>query len=223
MRDEAYLKLWTWAAFGQLTLMLAFFVRTTSGGKPTDLFSGLSVNATTVPALGLPVDLLLGLAVLALTLRWSLQHQAEPWPRRVPAYHFAQTDIDVATTLGKLYKVATFFVAHVLTLAASIQMAVRYFEAAIYMKSGSQVVPGGWTHFSFTTVSTAAASGMLKFGNPEGVEHFAVLPWVYAALGLVYLGLWAVVTWSLFRPPRPVGSEPPLVLRPLDPPTKNRA
>lgn len=207
MSDAAYLKLWSYVASVQLVVMLALFAPTVSGSNATNLFGGVNVTASTVPALGLPVDLLLGILALVLTLGWSYPRRSKPRLQRVPTFHFAETAIRRATPAGKLYKAATLIGAHVLPLAACIQMYVRYFEGAVYSRGGNLVIPGGWSHFSYSELSKASERGMLWFGASAGLEHFAILPWIYAALGLAYLVLWIIVAWTIFQHARPLRNE----------------
>ena len=201
MNDETYARVWSWAALTQCGLIGTMFLRTTAGGKLKELVAGIEVSGTTVPALGLPVDLLAALSVLGLTGVWALrQRDLSRW-HRVPPFHFTQTEVPVATRDGKLYRGMTFLVVHVLTLIAIAQMGVRYFSSGVFQQTGKEVVPGGWSHFDYSTVAAAGAKVMLTFGSPDGPQHFAVLPWIYASFGVCYLTFWVVVAWLVLRAP----------------------
>lgn len=199
MSDTAFHKLWSWAALAQLTLVAVLFARTTTGGPAASLFAFVSVSSTSVPAIGLPVDLITGMGVLLLTLVWSVSRRSLGWAQRVPVFHFASADVDNASAGGRLYKVATLFFAHVLPLLATLQMGKRYLDAGVYLRSGERVVSGGWAHFDYQALSAGRLKGMLNFGEAVAPETFAVLPWLYAVLVVVYILLWLGTAWSIFR------------------------
>lgn len=199
MNDTAFQKLWSWAALAQLTLVAVLFARTTTGGPPSSLFGFVSVSSTSVPAIGLPVDLLTGMGVLLLTLVWSVNRRSLSWAQRVPVFHFTSADVDDTSTAGKLYKAATLLVAHVLPLFATLQMGVRYLDAGVYLRSGERVISGGWSHFDYGALSAGRLKGLLNFGEPVAPETFAVLPWLYALLVTLYVLLCLATAWSVLR------------------------
>jgi hypothetical protein len=208
--DSAFQKMWSWAALAYVTLIATLFARTTAGGAPTELFGFISdITATTVPAVGLPVDLLTGLGMLALTYYWSRTRGQSTRAARIPCFHFLNAEVDPATPGGKAYRVLTFVVVHGFTLAATCQMLVRYFDQSVYRCGGKAVIGDGIDHFNFAVLSHAASEGMLCFGAPKAPETFAWLPWAYVLLIVFFFGMWAATAWRIFAKVRPSPHPPP--------------
>lgn len=207
MSEQAFLKTWTGAALAYVVLVAILFGRTTMGSEPSLLFGFVTVSANSVPAIGVPVDLVTGIVMLLLTLHWSRKQLNHPWPVRIPVYHFSRPDIHDGLRLGKLFKGLTFVVVHVVTLAATIQMVLRYLNEAVYVRDGPIVVSGGLAHFDYAKLKAAQSKAMLNFGDPVAPETFAVLPWLWTAFAVGYFVLWVWVCWTIFAPTK--GGKPP--------------
>lgn len=199
MKEPTFLKTWSWLALLQLTAAALLFMRTTDSEPASHMFGVVKVSAVSVPAIGMPVDLALGIVLMLMTLAWSLPRRAAIWSERIPLFYFSQADFDSSTPSGKLYKLATLVAAHLLPLAATLQMASRYLAAGVYLRDGEQVIPGGWSHFNYSALSAGALKGMLNFGEPLAPETFAALPWLYALVMVIYLSLALAIVWSVLR------------------------
>lgn len=201
MTDNAYLKMWSWAAVTYVTLIALMFARTTAGSVPSELFGFISdITSATVPVIGLPVDLLTGLGMLTLSYYWGRMHVHCRRAARIPCFHFLDAEVDPVTTAGKVYRILTFVVVHVFTLIATCQMIFRYVDQSVYRCGGRAVIAGGMDHLDFSLLSLAATNGRLCFGASKAPETFAWLPWLYVVLALIFLGLWAATLWQILAP-----------------------
>lgn len=202
MQVKDFLRAWSWLVTFQLGLVIAPLLVSVAGGGPNKLFGFITVDAQSIPAIGLPLDLAIGLVTLAATLWFASARAAAPWYERIPMLHLSASAFDRNPGARAVGKNAIFCIAHVFPAVAIGQMAHRYFVGKAFDHHGapgSLAVHGpGWKFF----VWPDPVPEDMRFGHAEGVSHFAVLPYVYLVVLLGYVAMFAVTAWTVYRPAR---------------------
>jgi hypothetical protein len=124
-------KLWGFFAVSYLSLSFLFFLRTTGSGTESGAFGLLGYSAATVPALGLPFDLVLAGISLWLAWVWSTQVGGPTWAHRIPIFYFESKDVDPSMLGGKVYQGCAVVLALVAPQFLLTQMAVRFFGGKV--------------------------------------------------------------------------------------------
>lgn len=197
MSQTALTKIWSFFALSSLTLSFLFFLRTTGVQPKGDDFGFMGYKAATIPALALPMDVLLCGIVLWLTWVWSESVESETWAERIPIFYFERKDVDPTTRGGKIFQRWSFTLALVVPFVLTIQMASHFFGGSVCQESQKPVLASGWSEFESTRLS--AVTGMLRFGDPEGPQFFVWEPWLFALLLLALCIAWIVVLRSVYR------------------------
>lgn len=197
MSQHALTKIWSFFALSTLTLSFLFFLRTTGAEPKGDSFGFLGYKAVTIPVLALPMDVILFGILLWITWVWSESVATGTWAERIPIFYFERKDVDPTTRGGRIYQRWSFALAVVVPLLLTLQMAVRFFRGDVYQHGETAKLASGWGQFEFSKLSSA--TGMLRFGDPEGPQFFAWEPWVFASLLLALLAGWLWTLRSVFR------------------------
>jgi hypothetical protein len=196
-----------WWAFALFTLTFSTFAfLRTRGLKPKpDLFGIFDLEPSGVPALALPVEIVLVTVILWLTWQWVNSVPVDsPWPGRLPLPHFDTEDIDPTHPGGRAIQTANiilFLIAPVFLLLA---MCVQYWMATIYfsLRRGPTVSLNlsEWSHFNTSAIYSAAAGrdGFFVLGYEKGPQYFPPLTWVYAGAVLALLIFFAFTLRRIF-------------------------
>jgi hypothetical protein len=202
MSQSALSRLWGFFAVSYLSLSFLFFLRTTGSGTESGAFGLLGYSADTVPAVGLPFDLVLAAITLWLTWVWSTQVGGPTWAHRLPIFYFEPKDVDPSTLGGKVYQGWAVALALVVPQVLLTQMAVRFFDGQVVRgqkKLEATLVEHWVEHFQAGRLIDEGQKGLLRFGAPGGPEYLWWTPWLYSALLSVEFLCWAVTLWSIFR------------------------
>jgi len=201
MSRAALTKLWSFFALTTLTLSFLFFLRTTGVKPGSDAFGILGYKASTIPILALPMNMALFAIVLWLTWVWSESTERGNWAQRIPLFYFDEKDVNPLTRGGRVYQRWSFVLALVVPMLLVGQMADRFFRGAVYGKpAGSAETVKVAEGVQLLDVSVLLAiPGLLRFGDPDGPQYFAVQAWVYALLLVLVLAAWLGVMRSVFR------------------------
>jgi len=174
-----------------------FFLRTTGvqpGGDPLGI---LGFKASTIPLLALPMDMLLFGIVLWLTWVWSESVKSGTWAERISIFHFERDDADPRSRGGRIYQRWNLALALVAPLLPTLQMAGRFFGGIDYEQGKNPELASGWELFEFGRL--VAATGPLRFGDPQGPEFFAWQPWLFALCLIALLLAWLGTLRSVSR------------------------
>lgn len=197
----ALTKLWSFFALTTLSLSFLFFLRTTGVRPGSDTFGILGHNALTIPILALPINMALFAIVLWLTWEWSKSVHQGSWSQRIPLFYFEEKDIQPLTRGGRIYQRWSFSLTMVVPMLLTLQMADRFFGGAVFgrlkeCEKDAILVKGLGM---FTEPKLHAAVGLLRFGDADGPQFFAIQPWVYAGSLAALVFFWLLVLTSIFR------------------------
>lgn len=201
MSRAALTKLWSFFALTTLTLSFLFFLRTTGVKPGSDTFGILGYKASTIPTLALPMSMVLFAIVLWLTWVWSESVERGNWAQRIPLFYFEEKDVNPLMRGGRIYQGWSFALTLVAPMLLIAQMADRFFRGAVFgrpegKKEAVQVAEGVQM---FDVAALLGMPGLLRFGDADGPQFFAVQAWAYAMF-LFVLGLaWLLAMRSVFR------------------------
>ena len=200
MSRAALAKLWSFFALTTLTLSFLFFLRTTGVEPGSDTFGILSYKAATIPILALPMNIALFAIVLWLTWVWSESTERGHWAQRIPLFYFDVKDVNPLTRGGRVFQMWSFVVALVVPMLLIGQMADRFFRGEVYGKpAGSAETVKVAEGAQLLDVSgLLAIPGLLRFGEADGPQYFAVQAWVYVLFLLLVSAAWLGVMRSIF-------------------------
>lgn len=199
MQDKDFLGPWSWAVTSQYVVAFPLFLITLSGGKSTEWAGAITVDAHSIPAIGLPIDLVVSSLVLVATLIYARQRASAPWPGRVPMLHLSATALDGAGRWRSIGKFIMFVVAHVGPAVLIAQMCHRYATGSAFVHdgiAGAAAIQGpGWAFLQWPDPLPAD----MRFGHANGLTHRAWMPFLYLPLVAGYASLLVATVRAVFR------------------------
>lgn len=199
MQDKDFLGPWSWAVTSQYVVAFPLFLITLSGGKSTEFAGVITVDAHSIPAIGLPIDLVISSLVLLATLIYARQRASAPWHERVPMFHLSATALDGAGKWRSFFKLIMFVVAHVGPALLIAQMCHRYATGSAFVYdgiAGAAAVQGpGWAFLQWPDPLPAD----MRFGHANGLTHRAWMPFLYLPLVVGYAALLVATVRAVFR------------------------
>jgi len=182
---------------------LAFLRR--NGTKPSeDAFGFLGFEPAELPALALPMQLVLMALVLWLTHVWCDSRGGTLWATRVPVFYFEADDVDAASTGGRTYQAATIGLFLVVPFIFLVIMGVYYLQAPIYynvthVSEAERITRVGPFDIGGLYAAAKDRPGFFRFGAQDGVQYYPAMTWVYAAGVLAVTGYLLQLLFRIFR------------------------
>lgn len=199
MQDKDFLGPWNWAVTSQYVVAFPLALIAVSGGKSTEWAGVITVDAHSIPAIGLPIDLVIGTLVLVATLIYARQRACAPWHERVPMLYLSPTALDWAGKRRSIFKFIMLLIAHAGPAAFIAQMCHRYATGSAFVHSGiagAAAVQGpGWAFLQWPDPLPAD----MRFGHANGLTHLAWLPFLYLPLVVGYVVLLVATMRAVFR------------------------
>ncbi len=216
MSEKAYARVW-WVV---CTLWLSFsayaFHKSTSAHGDTP-FAFIDRSPPEVPAVALPVQLVLCAIALLLTYLWARSKMDSPPAHRLPVAFFDRADVDLGHVGGKAFQAVSGVILVVVPFLLLLRMGARFLRGDIFFSIRGapdriDLKMSGLEHFETRRIYEAAGAvapgkeGILLFGTDHGPQFYPWLTWVYF-LGLVGLSLFMLVLLrALLRNPMAQGA-----------------
>lgn len=199
MQDKDFLGPWSWAVTSQYVVAFPLALIAVSGGKSTEWAGVITVDAHSIPAIGLPIDLVISSLVLVAALIYARQRASAPWHERVPMLYLSPTALDWAGKRRSIFKFIMLLVAHAGPAAFIAQMSHRYATGSAFVHNGiagAVAVHGpGWAFLQWPDPLPAD----MRFGHANGLTHLAWMPFLYLPLVVGYVVLLVATVRAVFR------------------------